>query len=522
MSGPLHEIPISDGERLPPAAGNRGSSRRSNAGDPGTYQPQSGVLPPLPTVDPADYLPPATALEPVRSMVPGNYQPQAGVFPASPASAVSPSSAAPSWSPPAIPVVAMVPPAPGTDGFDDPASPKPGFGQPGSDPLIVEALNAVVAARASDLHVSANAQPMIRIDGSLRPIPGSTVWSEAMVHSAILSIMAADRRAVLERELELDFAYTLSDTARFRVNVYQQRNMLGAAFRLIPTEIKQLSSLGIPEKIAAFAQLARGLVLVTGPTGSGKSTTLAALIDLVNSTRSDHIVTVEDPIEFMHSNKRSLVNQREVGPDTRSFINALKHVLRQDPDVILIGELRDLETISVALTAAETGHLVFATLHTQDAPQTIDRIIDVFPPHQQGQVRAQLAATLQGVVCQTLVKKATGEGRVVATEVLIATPGVANLIREGKTYQIRSSMQAGRDHGMHTMDQHLAELVNAGTITHQAAYDKAHSLEDIQQLIQRPDPDRAASRTFANESTAATFGAIDTGPDFGDAFSKRA
>jgi len=405
---------------------------------------------------------------------------------------------------------------------NDPAAPKPGLGQPGSDPLLVEALNAVVVAKASDLHVSANAQPMIRVDGSLRPVPGSAVWSEQMVRGAIMSIMAADRREVLERELELDFAYTLSDTARFRVNVYQQRSMLGAAFRLIPTEIKQLSGLGIPEKIAAFAQLARGLVLVTGPTGSGKSTTLAALIDLVNSTRADHIVTVEDPIEFMHSNKRSLVNQREVGPDTKSFLNALKHVLRQDPDVILIGELRDLETISVALTAAETGHLVFATLHTQDAPQTIDRIIDVFPPHQQGQVRAQLAATLQGVVCQTLVKNATGEGRVVATEVLIATPGVANLIREGKTYQIRSSMQAGRDQGMHTMDQHLAELVNAGTITHQAAYDKAHSIEDMKQLIQRPDPDRSSTPTFASQSSSATFGTLDSGPDFGDAYSKRA
>jgi len=503
MSGPLHEIPIADGERLPPAASNRSSSRRSSAADPGNYQPQAGKL------------------QPVDSLAPADYLPQAGVFPASPAHAMTSVQTAPSWSPPEIPVVAMVPPAPGAAGVEDPLGPRPGVGQPGSDPLIVEALNAVVAAKASDLHVSANAHPMIRIDGSLRIVPGSSQWTEAMVRNAILSIMAPDRREVLELELELDFAYTLSDTARFRVNVYQQRNMLGAAFRLIPTEIKQLSSLGIPEKIAAFAQLARGLVLVTGPTGSGKSTTLAALVDLVNSTRSDHIVTVEDPIEFMHSNKRSLVNQREVGPDTKSFLNALKHVLRQDPDVILIGELRDLETISVALTAAETGHLVFATLHTQDAPQTIDRIIDVFPPHQQGQVRAQLAATLQGVVCQTLVKKAAGEGRVVATEVLIATPGVANLIREGKTYQIRSAMQAGRDHGMHTMDQHLAELVNAGTITHQAAYDKAHSLEDIKQLIQRPDPDRAATRTFANESTAATFGALDTGPDFGDSYSKR-
>jgi len=503
MSGPLHEIPIADGERLPPAATDGGSNLRPSAADPGTYQPQGGKRQPVPSIAPGDHLP------------------QAGVFPASPANAMASPPSALSWSPPVIPVVALVPPAPGAASVEDSLGPKPGIGQPGSDPRIVEALNAVVAARASDLHVSANAYPMIRIDGSLRPVPGSTVWSEAMVRSAILSIMAVDRREVLERDLELDFAYTLSDTARFRVNVYQQRNMLGAAFRLIPTEIKQLASLGIPEKIAAFAQLARGLVLVTGPTGSGKSTTLAALIDLVNSTRSDHIVTVEDPIEFLHTNKRALVNQREVGPDTKSFLSALKHVLRQDPDVILIGELRDLETISVALTAAETGHLVFATLHTQDAPQTIDRIIDVFPPHQQGQVRAQLAATLQGVVCQTLVKKSAGEGRVVATEVLIATPGVANLIREGKTYQIRSAMQAGREHGMHTMDQHLAELVNSGTITHQAAYDKAHSMEDIKQLIQRPDPDRAATRTFANESTAATFGALDTGPDFGDSFSKR-
>jgi twitching motility protein PilT len=226
-------------------------------------------------------------------------------------------------------------------------------------------------------------------------------------------------------------------------------------------------------------------VLVTGPTGSGKSTTLAALIDLVNTTRADHIVTVEDPIEFLHPNKKSLVNQREVGADTQSFGAALKHVLRQDPDVILIGELRDLETISVALTAAETGHLVFATLHTQDAGQTIDRVIDVFPPHQQGQVRSQLAATLQGVVCQTLVKRAGGKGRAVATEILVATPAIANLIREGKTYQIRSALQAGRAHGMHTMDQHLAELVNRGEVAYGVAIEKVHDVEDFKRLVHR-------------------------------------
>ena len=353
-----------------------------------------------------------------------------------------------------------------------------------ADPDLLAALQEVVFSGASDLHVTNNAVPMIRVDGSLRPVTDDVVWDRARVTKALLSILTPAQQEVFERELEFDFAYTISANARFRVNFYQQRGAIGAAFRLIPTEIKQLEQLGVPDAVARFATLARGLVLVTGPTGSGKSTTLAALIDLVNRTRADHIVTVEDPIEFLHGNQMSLVNQREVGSDTHSFANALKHVLRQDPDVILIGELRDLETISVALTAAETGHLVFATLHTQDAPQTIDRVIDVFPSHQQGQVRAQLAATLQGVVCQTLVKRAGGKGRAVATEVLIATPAVANLIREGKTYQIPSAMQSGRELGMHTMDQHLAELVNAGQITQEAALEKVHDLESFKRLVQ--------------------------------------
>jgi twitching motility protein PilT len=327
--------------------------------------------------------------------------------------------------------------------------------------------------------------------------------------SALASILTPQQKANFERELELDFAYTISANARFRVNYYQQRGSVGAAFRIIPTEIKVLKDLGVPDSVGRFSTLARGLVLVTGPTGSGKSTTLAAMIDLVNSTRSDHIVTVEDPIEFLHNHKKSIVNQREVGADTHSFAAALKHVLRQDPDVILIGELRDLETISVALTAAETGHLVFATLHTQDAPGTIDRVIDVFPPHQQGQVRAQLAATLQGVVCQTLVKRANGKGRAVATEVLVTTPAIANLIREGKTYQIASMMQAGRGQGMHTMDQHLADLVNSGIITHQAALDKAHDPEGIGRLIQRVEsPTEVTARAMAAG-----------GIDFGDTYS---
>ncbi|WP_426516264.1 PilT/PilU family type 4a pilus ATPase [Diaminobutyricibacter sp. McL0618] len=379
----------------------------------------------------------------------------------------------------------------------------------GADPELVAALHEVVLQRASDLHMTVNAAPMVRVDGGLRPVGDATPWDRERVLSALMSIVSPQQREMFERELELDFAFTISANARFRVNFYQQRGAVGAAFRLIPTEIKQLKELGVPESVGNFSKLARGLVLVTGPTGSGKSTTLAAMIDLVNSTRSDHIVTVEDPIEFMHTHKQSIVNQREVGADTHSFGAALKHVLRQDPDVILIGELRDLETISVALTAAETGHLVFATLHTQDAPQTIDRVIDVFPPHQQGQVRAQLAATLQGVVCQTLVKKASGQGRAVATEVLIMTPAIANLIREGKTYQIASMMQAGREQGMHTMDQHLADLVNNGKITHKAAIEKVHDPEGFGRLVQRVEsPTEASARAIA-----------ESGIDFGDSYS---
>jgi twitching motility protein PilT len=365
-----------------------------------------------------------------------------------------------------------------------------------ADPDLLAALQEVVFRSASDLHVTSNAAPMIRVDGALQVATDDTPWDRARVTKALTSILTPQQQQTFAEALEFDFAYTISANARFRVNIYQQRGSIGAAFRLIPTEIKSLEQLGVPEVVARFASLARGLVLVTGPTGSGKSTTLAALIDEVNRTRTDHIVTVEDPIEFLHGNHKSLINQREVGSDTHSFANALKHVLRQDPDVILIGELRDLETISVALTAAETGHLVFATLHTQDAPQTIDRVIDVFPSHQQAQVRAQLAATLQGVVCQTLVKHASGKGRVVATEVLIATPAIANLIREGKTYQIPSSMQAGRELGMHTMDQHLAELVNAGEIDHDAAIEKVHDPESFKRLVDRAPMGGSPSRRF--------------------------
>lgn len=376
-----------------------------------------------------------------------------------------------------------------------------------ADASLVAALKQVVVQRASDLHVTSDAPPMLRIDGGLRPVTeGALPWSQEKVLTALSTLLSDEQSERFERELELDFAFTISANARFRVNFYQQRGAVGAAFRLIPTDIKQLKELGIPEVVGKFAALPRGLVLVTGPTGSGKSTTLAALIDLVNETRADHIVTVEDPIEFLHTHKKALVNQREVGSDTHSFTAALKHVLRQDPDVILVGELRDLETISVALTAAETGHLVFATLHTQSAPQTVDRIIDVFPPHQQEQVRAQLALTLQGVVCQTLVKRASGAGRAVATEILVTTPAVSNLIREGQTHQITAAMQAGGQFGMRTLDQHLAELVNAGVVSHAAATEKSQDLESLRQLITRSDSGRPVN-------------ALSTGVDYRDAYS---
>lgn len=347
------------------------------------------------------------------------------------------------------------------------------------------ALRRMLQLGGSDLHLTVGAPPMARVDGGLVPLEGFDIQKPDGLRRVLYSVLSQRQRETFEEELELDFAYALVGEARFRVNLYQQRDSLGAAFRVIPYEILPLESLGIPPVVANFAGLPRGLVLVTGPTGSGKSTTLASIIDLANRSRNDHIMTVEDPIEFLHRHKRSLVNQREVGADTHSFQSALKHVLRQDPDIILVGELRDLETISVALTAAETGHLVFATLHTQDAAQTIDRIIDVFPAYQQGQVRAQLANALQGVVCQTLCRRSDGPGRAVATEVMIATPAIRNLIREGKTHQIYSAMQAGAKQGMHTMDQHLADLVRIGRISYETGLEKCHHVEEFNRLTGR-------------------------------------
>jgi len=348
---------------------------------------------------------------------------------------------------------------------------------------IPELLTALLEVGGSDLHLTAGTPPTVRVNGELERLERYPELSPRALQGMIYAILPQKLRERFEQELELDMSYSLPGQARFRVNVYQQRDALGAAFRLIPFEIKKLDDLGLPSVVADLARFPRGFVVVTGPTGSGKSTTLAGMVDVVNEERAGHIMTVEDPIEFLHKHKRCIVNQREVGADTHGFGQALKHVLRQDPDVILVGEMRDLETISTAITAAETGHLVFATLHTQDAPQTIDRIIDVFPPHQQQQVRVQLATTLQGVVTQQLLQTADGQGRVVATEVLVTTPAIRNLIREGKVHQIYSAMQAGGRYGMQTMDMSIAAHVKAGRINQQVAFERCHDPEELQRLV---------------------------------------
>jgi twitching motility protein PilT len=334
---------------------------------------------------------------------------------------------------------------------------------------------------ASDLHLTVGAPPILRVDGQLVPSPFEKLNSEA-TQTLVYSLLNDQQRQRFEAANELDLAFNLRGIGRMRMNVYRQTGSVGAAVRSIPSSFKTFDEIGLPRSILEIIKLPKGLVLVTGPTGSGKSTTIASMIDFINESRSAHIMTVEDPIEFLHQHKTAVVNQREVGEDTNSFANALKHVLRQDPDVILVGEMRDLETISTALTAAETGHLVFATLHTQDAPQSVDRVIDVFPAHQQQQIRVQLASSLQGIVTQQLVPRRGGGGRAVACEVLIATPAVRNLIREGKTHQIYSAMQAGGRFGMQTMDQSLASLLTAGVIDLGTALERCANEEDLRRL----------------------------------------
>jgi twitching motility protein PilT len=348
---------------------------------------------------------------------------------------------------------------------------------------INDLLDLVIQWGGSDLHLASGSPPVIRVHGDLRPVTELPIFNGSQIRQMVFSILTQKQREKFEDELELDTSYALPGRGRFRVNVFLQRDSVGCVMRAIPYDIVDFERLGIAPAVQSWAHLPRGLILVTGPTGSGKSTTLASLIDIVNRERSVHIMTVEDPIEFLHTHKRCLINQREVGEDTHSFANALKHVLRQDPDVILVGEMRDLETISTALTAAETGHLVFATLHTQDAPQSIDRVIDVFPAHQQQQVRVQLASALQGICTQQLVPTVDGQGRAVACEVMVATAAIRNLIREGKTHQIYSMLQAGGRYGMVTMDMSLAQLVRSHRISLDVALERCANEEDLRRLL---------------------------------------
>src|SRR6059058_1016175 len=350
---------------------------------------------------------------------------------------------------------------------------------------IDDLLEQMVARSASDLHVTTNSPPAIRVRGSIERLDGFEPLTPEDTQLLLYRILSSERQKQLEIRRQLDFSHSIPGLARFRVNVYFQKESIAAAFRLIPDELKTLEELGIPSSLHQLAEKPRGIVLVTGPTGSGKSTTLAALIDEINRNRAEHILTVEDPIEFLHKHKRCIVNQREIGPDATSFSEALKAALREDPDVILVGEMRDLETISTALTAAETGHLVFGTLHTQSAPSTIDRIIDVFPAEQQEQVRTLISTSLQGVVTQTLVPTADATGRVAALEILIPDDVVRNLIRQGKVEQIYSVMQTATSRGMQTMEQALAELAQRRIITADVAFARSSRPDQLRGLLER-------------------------------------
>lgn len=349
-------------------------------------------------------------------------------------------------------------------------------------PRIEVLLEEVVRRKASDLHLQVGLPPMLRIDGALVPVSGADVLTEETAEALIFAVLDEDQKQVLLKDKEFDFSFAFGDLGRFRVNAFHERGNLAAALRLIPNEILSLEQLGLPSVVTKFASYPRGLVLVTGPTGSGKSTTLASMIHKINLERSQHIITIEDPIEYTHRSHKSIVVQREVHYDTYSFSAALRSALREDPDVVLIGEMRDLETIASAITIAETGHLVFATLHTNSASQSVDRMIDVFPPHQQPQIRAQLANILMAILSQRLVPS-IGGGRVAATEILVATPAVRNIIREGKTHQLEAVIQTGAEFGMQSMDRALIDFIKAGTITYEEARNFAVDQTELDRLM---------------------------------------
>ena len=347
---------------------------------------------------------------------------------------------------------------------------------------IETSLEACIKHGASDLHIQVGLPPILRIDGSLVPIPNTPILTTEIVDTLIFSTLDSMQRETLAKDKEFDYSFAFGEIARFRVNAFNEKGHLAAAFRLIPTKMPTIEELGMPQVISGFADYPRGLVLVTGPTGSGKSTTLAAIINKINSEKSVHILTIEDPIEFTHKSKRSLVAQREVHYDTYSFSRALKSALREDPDVVLLGEMRDLETISAAITIAETGHLVFATLHTNSAAQSVDRMIDVFPAEQQPQIRSQLAGILMAVCSQRLVP-AIGGGRVCAAEIMVANTAIRSIIREGKTHQLDTAIQTGASEGMQTMDRTLAKLVQQGTVTYDSAREYAVDVREFERIV---------------------------------------
>ena len=353
---------------------------------------------------------------------------------------------------------------------------------------VDDLLRITVERNGSDLHLKAGSKPLIRIYGDLIPVEDVGTMTPEETRDLAHSIMSDFQKERFDREWELDMAHIIPDLARFRCNMFIQRGHVGLVFRVIPIRIQTMEELALPPVCRYFAERPRGLVLVTGPAGSGKSTTQAAMIDYINKREAVHIMTVEDPVEFLHDDVQALINQRELDTDTHSFSNALKYVLRQDPDVILVGEMRDLETIHLAITAAETGHLVFGTLHTPDAIQTIDRVIDVFPMHQQAEVRMQLAVNLIGVISQSLLKRADGKGRVAAFESLVAVPAIRNLIREAKTFQIASMIQTGGKQGMMTLDQYLASLVKKNLVTKAEAQMRASNMKEFEALLEDSVP----------------------------------
>ena len=349
-------------------------------------------------------------------------------------------------------------------------------------PRIEVLLEEVVRKKASDLHLQVGLPPMLRVDGQLSAVHGVEPLTEEDVEALIFAILDEDQKQILLKDKEFDFSFAFGNIGRFRVNAFHERGNLAVAMRLIPNEILTIEQLGLPSIVNKFAEYPRGLVLVTGPTGSGKSTTLASMIHKINQERAEHIITIEDPIEYTHKSKKSIIVQREIHYDTYSFSVALRSVLREDPDVVLVGEMRDLETIASAITIAETGHLVLATLHTNSAAQSVDRMVDVFPPHQQPQVKAQLANMLMAICSQRLIP-AIGGGRIAAAEILVATSAVRNIIREGKTHQLEAVIQTGAEHGMQSMDKTLVNLVHSGTITYEEARNVAVDLEELDRLM---------------------------------------